>query len=41
MFNNCAAVQCLLQQQGQAYPHDYAQVWQVLDVDTTGLPTQE
>jgi hypothetical protein len=33
-----AAVQFILQQQGQTYHHDYAAAWQVLDIDTTGLP---
>jgi hypothetical protein len=33
-----AAVQSILRQHGQAYPHDYAIAWQVLDIDTTGLP---
>ena len=32
------AVQILLQQHGQSYQHDYAAAWQVLDIDTTGLP---
>jgi hypothetical protein len=31
-------VQIVLQQQGQTYHHDYARTWQVLDIDTTGLP---
>ena len=33
-----AAVQSILRQRGQAYQHDYATAWQVLDIDTTGLP---
>ena len=33
-----AAVQGILQQRGQAYQHGYATAWQVLDIDTTGLP---
>lgn len=33
-----AAVQSILQQRGQAYQHGYATAWQVLDIDTTGLP---
>lgn len=33
-----AAVQSILRQRGQTYPHDYATAWQVLDIDTTGLP---
>lgn len=33
-----AVVQIVLQQQGQTYRHDYAQAWQVFDIDTTGLP---
>lgn len=33
-----AAVEMLLRQHGQSYQHDYAALWQVLDVDTTGLP---
>ncbi len=32
------AIQIILQQQGQSYRHDYAAAWQVLDIDTTGLP---
>ena len=32
------AVQIILQQHSQSYQHDYAAVWQVLDIDTTGLP---
>jgi hypothetical protein len=32
------AIQILLQQRGQSYRHDYAAGWQVLDIDTTGLP---
>lgn len=32
------AVQIILRQQGQSYAHDYASAWQVLDIDTTGLP---
>jgi hypothetical protein len=33
-----AVVQMILQRHGQTYPHDYAVAWQVLDIDTTGLP---
>src|SRR5512136_1781524 len=33
-----SAIQIILQQQGQSYQHDYAAAWQVLDIDTTGLP---
>lgn len=33
-----AAVQLILRQHGQSYQHDYAAAWQVLDIDTTGLP---
>jgi hypothetical protein len=33
-----AVVQTVLQQQGRTYHHDYAQAWQVFDIDTTGLP---
>ncbi len=33
-----AVVQTVLQQQGQTYHHDYAQAWQMFDIDTTGLP---
>jgi len=33
-----AAVQIVLRQHGQSYQHDYASAWQVLDIDTTGLP---
>ena len=33
-----SAVQLILRQQSQSYAHDYAAAWQVLDVDTTGLP---
>jgi hypothetical protein len=32
------ALQQLLREHGQAYRHDYAAAWQVLDVDLTGLP---
>jgi hypothetical protein len=32
------AVQIILQQHGQSYQHDYATAWQILDIDTTGLP---
>lgn len=32
------AIQIILQQQGRSYQHDYAAAWQVLDIDTTGLP---
>ena len=32
------AVQVILRQQGQSYAHDYETAWQVLDIDTTGLP---
>jgi len=32
------AVQIILRQQGQSYRHDYEAAWQVLDIDTTGLP---
>ncbi len=33
-----SAIQFILRQQGQSYPHDYEVAWQVLDIDTTGLP---
>ena len=33
-----AAVQIILQQHGRSYQHDYEVAWQVLDIDTTGLP---
>ncbi len=33
-----AAVQIILGQHGQSYAHDYGAAWQVLDIDTTGLP---
>lgn len=33
-----SAVQLILRQQGQSYAHEYATAWQVLDIDTTGLP---
>ncbi len=33
-----AAIERLLRQRGQSYAHDYAAAWQVLDIDTTGLP---
>lgn len=32
------AVQIILRQHGQSYQHDYEAAWQVLDIDTTGLP---
>jgi hypothetical protein len=32
------AVQIILRQHGQSYRHDYEAAWQVLDIDTTGLP---
>lgn len=32
------ALQLILQQHGQSYRHDYEAAWQVLDIDTTGLP---
>jgi len=32
------ALTTILRQHSQAYRHDYAAVWQVLDVDMTGLP---
>ncbi len=32
------AVQFILRHQGQSYQHDYEAAWQVLDIDTTGLP---
>lgn len=32
------AIQIILQHQGQSYRHDYEAAWQVLDIDTTGLP---
>ncbi len=31
-------IELLLRQRGQSYTHDYAATWQVLDIDTTGLP---
>ncbi len=33
-----AAIEHLLRQYGQSYQHAYETTWQVLDVDTTGLP---
>jgi len=33
-----SAIQIILRQQGQSYAHAYETAWQVLDVDTTGLP---
>jgi hypothetical protein len=33
-----SAIQIILQKQGQSYAHDYETAWQVLDIDTTGLP---
>jgi hypothetical protein len=33
-----AAIQIILRQHGQSYQHDYATAWQILDIDTTGLP---
>jgi hypothetical protein len=33
-----SAVQIILRQRGQSYQHDYEATWQVLDIDTTGLP---
>ncbi len=32
------AIQIILQQHGQSYRHAYEAAWQVLDIDTTGLP---
>ncbi len=32
------ALSAIFQQQSQAYRHDYAQQWQMVDVDITGLP---
>lgn len=33
-----SAIQLILQQHGQSYAHAYETAWQVLDIDTTGLP---
>ncbi len=32
------ALTCILRQQSQCYRHDYQTVWQLLDVDMTGMP---
>jgi hypothetical protein len=32
------AIQIILRQASQSYRHDYEAAWQVLDIDTTGLP---
>ncbi len=32
------AIQIILRQHSQSYAHDYETAWQVLDIDTTGLP---
>lgn len=33
-----AAIQIILRQYSQSYQHDYDTAWQILDIDTTGLP---